>query len=100
MWSNYSKVEMKFKFGLTGSTGSLGRSLILNNKKINFHCYRGDIRDKKKYLSGYKNINWIDDGWHGCAWELSEEAMEDDGDPMDAPPAPYKVQPENHYTGC
>jgi len=39
---------MKFKFGLTGSTGSLGRSLILNNKKINFHCYRGDIRDKKK----------------------------------------------------
>ena len=39
---------MKFKFGLTGSTGSLGRSLISNNKKINFHCYRGDIRDKKK----------------------------------------------------
>ena len=42
---------MSLKFGLTGSTGSLGKNLILNNKKIKFICFKGDIRNKTKISS-------------------------------------------------
>ncbi len=41
---------MTLKFGMTGSTGSLGKNFISNNKNINFFCYKGDIRNKKKLL--------------------------------------------------
>ena len=34
------------RIGLTGSTGSLGRIILKNNKKIRFKCFKGDIRDR------------------------------------------------------
>ena len=40
---------MTLKFGLTGSTGSLGKNFILKNKNIIFFRYKGDIRNKKKF---------------------------------------------------
>ena len=40
---------MTLKFGLTGSTGSLGKNFISNNKNIIFFRYKGDIRNKKKF---------------------------------------------------
>ena len=37
---------MKFKFGITGGTGSLGKTLIKLNPKINFVHFKNDIRKK------------------------------------------------------
>ena len=41
---------MSLKFGITGHTGSLGKTLLLSNKKINYSYFREDIRDKKAVL--------------------------------------------------
>ena len=34
---------MKKKIGLTGSTGSLGKVILNNNKKLKIECFKGDI---------------------------------------------------------
>tara|TARA_Y100000816_G_scaffold283142_1_gene259683 strand:- start:333 stop:1145 length:813 start_codon:yes stop_codon:yes gene_type:complete len=44
---------MNYKIGLTGSTGSLGKIILKNNKKINFNCFKGDITNKLEVF------NWI-----------------------------------------
>ena len=45
------------RIGLTGSTGSLGKIILKNNKKINFSCFKGDIRDRSKVFSWVKGNN-------------------------------------------
>jgi len=47
------------KIGLTGSTGSLGKIILKNNKKINFSCFKGDIRDRAKVFDWLKKNNII-----------------------------------------
>jgi UDP-glucose 4-epimerase len=49
------------RIGLTGSTGSLGKIILKKNKKINFSCFHGDIRDRSKVFDWVKknNINAI-----------------------------------------
>lgn len=49
---------MSLKFGLTGSTGSLGKNLILNNRGIKFICFKGDIRNKIKISSWIQKNNF------------------------------------------
>ena len=44
---------MKKKIGLTGSTGSLGKTLIRLNKNYKFIFFKGNISNKKDVL------NWI-----------------------------------------
>ena len=39
--------------GLTGSTGSLGKVILKNNKNIKFKCFRGDITKRSEVL------NWV-----------------------------------------
>ncbi len=46
---------MKLRFGITGSTGSLGKNLIKVNKNIKFIKFKGDVRNKSKVR------NWIKD---------------------------------------
>lgn len=36
------------KIGITGSTGSLGKTLLLQNSKYKFIKFKSDIRNKKK----------------------------------------------------
>ena len=45
---------MNYKIGLTGSTGSLGKIILKNNKKINFNCFKGDITNKSDIQLGKK----------------------------------------------
>ena len=47
------------RIGLTGSTGSLGKIILKNNKKINFCCFKGDIRDRSKVFDWFKKNNII-----------------------------------------
>ena len=42
------------RIGLTGSTGSLGRIILKNNKKIRFKCFKGDIRDRSAVFDWVK----------------------------------------------
>ena len=37
---------MIYRIGLTGSTGSLGKVILQDNKKINFNCFKGDITNR------------------------------------------------------
>ena len=46
---------MNYKIGLTGSTGSLGKIILKNNKKINFNCFKGDITNKSEVFNWVKN---------------------------------------------
>ena len=48
---------MTYRIGLTGSTGSLGRIILKNNKNIKFKCFKGDIRDRSAVFSWIKNNN-------------------------------------------
>ena len=41
------------RIGLTGSTGSLGKVILKNNKNIKFKCFRGDITKRSEVL------NWV-----------------------------------------
>ena len=44
---------MNYRIGLTGSTGSLGKVIINNNKKIKFDCFKGDV-------TNYSDVkNWV-----------------------------------------
>ena len=48
---------MKFRFGITGATGSLGKNLIKVLPKKNFNIYNGDIRSKvnvEKWIKNHK----------------------------------------------
>ena len=46
---------MTYRIGLTGSTGSLGRIILKNNKNFKFKCFKGDIRDRSAVFSWIKN---------------------------------------------
>ena len=46
---------MKKKIGLTGSTGSLGKTILKKNKKFVFKLFKDDIRDRKKVFK------WVDE---------------------------------------
>ena len=52
---------MKYKIGLTGSTGSLGKTLLNYKKKNYFTCFKGDIRNRKEVFDWIKkkNINIV-----------------------------------------
>jgi nucleoside-diphosphate-sugar epimerase len=41
------------RIGLTGSTGSLGKVILKNNKNINFKCFKGDITNR------FQVFDWI-----------------------------------------
>ena len=41
------------RIGLTGSTGSLGKVILKNNKSINFKCFKGDITNR------FQVFDWI-----------------------------------------
>ena len=45
---------MKKKIGLTGSTGSLGRTILKKSKGFVFKILKDDIRDRKKVFK------WVD----------------------------------------
>ena len=44
----------KINIGITGATGSLGKVIIKNNKKISFTCFNGDIRNRKAVFDWFK----------------------------------------------
>ena len=45
------------RIGLTGSTGSLGKTILKNKKKINFYSFKGDIRNRIKVFKWIKKNN-------------------------------------------
>ena len=45
------------RIGLTGSTGSLGKVILNNNKKIKFSCFKGDIRNRSEVFKWLKKKN-------------------------------------------
>ena len=49
------------RIGLTGSTGSLGKVILKNNKKIKFKCYKGDITNRSQVFDWIRknNINIV-----------------------------------------
>ena len=49
---------MLLKFGITGHTGSLGKTLISSKKNIKYSYFKEDIRDKKKVLEWIKVNNF------------------------------------------
>ncbi len=49
---------MNLKYGLTGSTGSLGKTLIKKNKNVKFILFKGDIRKKKVVYQWFKRNNF------------------------------------------
>ena len=49
---------MNLRFGLTGSSGSLGKKLILLNKHIKFSRFKGDIRNKLTVSDWIKDNNF------------------------------------------
>ena len=49
---------MSIRIGLTGSTGSLGKIILKNNKKISFHCFKGDVTDRKAVFDWIKKNNF------------------------------------------
>ena len=52
---------MNSRIGLTGSTGSLGKIILKNNKKINFKCFKGDITNRSHVFDWIRknNINVV-----------------------------------------
>ena len=49
---------MTDRIGITGSTGSLGRVILKNNKNIKFKCFKGDIRDRSAVFDWVKKNNF------------------------------------------
>ena len=49
---------MSIRIGLTGSTGSLGKIILKNNKKIRFHCFKGDVTDRTTVFDWIKKNNF------------------------------------------
>lgn len=45
------------KVGITGHTGSLGKTLIKNSRNIKFYRFKGDIRNRKKIFNWFKKSN-------------------------------------------
>ena len=48
----------KINIGITGATGSLGKVIIKNNKKIRFIRFKGDIRNRKAVFDWFKKTNF------------------------------------------
>ena len=48
----------KINIGITGATGSLGKVIIKNKKKISFTCFKGDIRNRKAVFDWFKKKNF------------------------------------------
>ena len=48
----------KINIGITGATGSLGKVIIKNNKKISFIRLKGDIRNRKAVFDWFKKSNF------------------------------------------
>ena len=48
----------KINIGITGATGSLGKVILKNNKKISFICFNGDIRNRKAVFDWFKKSNF------------------------------------------
>ena len=48
----------KINIGITGATGSLGKVIIKNNKKISFIRFKGDIRNRKAVFDWFKKRNF------------------------------------------
>ena len=48
----------KINIGITGATGSLGKVIIKNNKKISFTCFNGDITNRKAVFDWFKKRNF------------------------------------------
>ena len=48
----------KINIGITGATGSLGKVIIKNNKKISFIHFKGDIRNRKAVFDWFKKSNF------------------------------------------
>ena len=44
---------MNYSIGLTGSTGSLGKIILKNNRNIKFKCFKEDIRNRSAVF------NWV-----------------------------------------
>ncbi len=49
---------MPLKFGITGHTGSLGRTIIKSTKNIKYIYFKDDIRNKKKVIRWINNNNF------------------------------------------
>ena len=49
---------MKIKFGITGGTGSLGKTLIRQNPNLQFFQFKGDIRNRSKIKKWIINNNF------------------------------------------
>ena len=45
---------MKILVGITGCTGSLGKTLLKTKSNINFRCFLGDVRDRMKIFEWVK----------------------------------------------
>ena len=45
------------RIGLTGSTGSLGKTILKNKKKKKFFCFKNDIRNRNKVFNWIKKNN-------------------------------------------
>ena len=45
---------MKFNIGITGSTGSLGKTILKNNQKLKFKCFKGDVRNRSEVFKWLK----------------------------------------------
>ena len=50
---------MLLKFGITGHTGSLGKTLVRSKRNIKYSYFKGDIRDKKN-VSEWVLVNNFD----------------------------------------
>lgn len=49
---------MKISVGITGCSGSLGRSILKNNKEYKFNCFKGNIKNVTKVQNWIKSNNF------------------------------------------
>ena len=49
---------MKLKIGITGGTGSLGKTLVSSKNKFQYSLFKSDIRDKQKVYQWVKKNNF------------------------------------------
>ena len=49
---------MKISVGITGCSGSLGRSILKNNKEYKFNCFKGNIKNLTKVQKWIKSNNF------------------------------------------
>ena len=49
---------MKLKIGITGGTGSLGKTLVSSKNKFQYSFFKSDIRDKQKVHQWVKKNNF------------------------------------------